>query len=431
MGLDPVQNYYCCNKHIELSTEIPEGIDEYLEKLILSIWEKKALEKGYDPVLIKIYGEKLSEAIKKGYGKDYPELDFKSPDYGMLRSLEENVWQFSTAKTYTQLRELTDALKRPDGTLRTFEEFRIQTTLITGKHLRHLKTEYNTAIIGAQMAKKWQTIQAQKHLYPLLEFIAIEDEHTTPLCRSLNGVIKHVDDPFWLRYYPPNHYLCRSTVKQRKDGEITLDENIAYPNIPEIFKVNLGQRGLAFPEDHAYFEGMPSDIMIKSREFFPYNMQFDILDESENLKGLIRQHFLVDTSAKDYLRILDLSISKTREEKNLIDILPTLDPSRYPVQRSIIFPDAKEGKSPDFRENKVLWEEEGIKTFSRRAIKGAVEAGAEQANHVIVSIPKEMKLTFELKDIAMLKFKDYPNLKVIGFKHGDLTYEYERKSKSR
>ena len=426
MGPDKIHGYYCCDKHLELSAEIPEGIGRYIEKLIRDIWENKAIEKGYDPVLIQAYGEKLSVAIKKGYGQNYSEIDFKSPDYGMLRSLEENVWQFSAAKTYSQLKEMSDALMKPDGTLRTFDEFRIQSTLISGRQLRHLKTEYNTAIIGAQMAKKWKSIQEQRHLYPLLEFIAIEDDKTTPLCRTLNGVIRHVDDPFWSIYYPPNHYGCRSTVRQLKEGVITPDDKIAFPKIPEIFKVNLGQRGLAFPEDHAYFEGMPEEVMKRSREYFPYNMQFDILDVSDTLEGLVRQHFMVDTSSGDYSRLLELALERGKLEKVLIDILPTMDPTSYPAQRNIIFPDARPGKSPDLRIDRILWEEENsTRSFSINNIKHAIGAGSKQADHVIITLSEEVDKVI-LDRLANGRWRDHGELKEIVFRFNGMEWRYKR-----
>lgn len=353
-------------------------------------------------------------------------MEFRSPDYGMLRSLEENVWQFSAAKTHSQLRELSDALRKPDGSLRTFDEFRIQATLISGRQLRHLRTEYNTAVIGAQMAKKWMSIQEQKHLYPFLEFVAVEDDRTTPLCRTLNGVVRHVDDPFWTRYYPPNHYSCRSTVKQLKDGEITPDDRIVPPDIPEIFRVNLGQRGLAFPEDHAYFEGMPEELMKKSREFFPYNMQFDILDASDGLEGLVRQHFLVDTSSGDHPRILELALQRARDGKVLIDILPTMDPTTYPAQRNIIFPDAKPGKSPDIRIDRILWEEENsTRSFSINNIKHAIGAGSKQANHVVVTLSEEVDKEI-LDRLANGRWMDHRELKEIVFRFNGMEWSYKR-----
>lgn len=390
------------------------------------MWERKAMEQGYDPVLIQTYGDRLSEAVKKGYGIDYVDVDFDSPDYRKLRSLEKNVWQFSSAKTYSQLKEMSDALRRPDGTLRTFEEFRIQTALITGKQLRHLKTEYQTAIAGAQMASKWEEIQRMKATYPLLEFIAVEDDHTTALCRSLDGVIRPVDDAFWMQFYPPNHYNCRSTVKQLRKGNITPDDEIARPEIPEIFKVNLGQRGLAFPEDHAYFEGTPPEVMKASRQFYPYNMQMDILDVSESTLGIVRQHYMVDTTAGDYMRNYEIAVERARREKVIVDLMPTLGREQDRAQRIIVFPDAKPGKSPDLRMDKVLWEEERS-TNSRNLnnVKNAIGAGYQQANHVIISLSEQLDEQ-TLYRIVNGRWIDHKDLKEIVFRFNDQEWVYKR-----
>lgn len=390
------------------------------------MWERKAMEQGFDPVLIQTYGERLSEAIKKGYGKDYIDVDFDSPDYRKLRSLEENLWQFSSAKTYSQLKEMSDALRRPDGTLRTFEEFRIQTVLITGKQLRHLKTEYQTAVAGAQMASKWEEIQRMKATYPLLEFIAVEDDHTTALCRSLDGVIRMVDDAFWMQFYPPNHYNCRSTVKQLRKGNITPDNEIVRPEIPEIFKVNLGQRGLAFPEDHAYFEGTPPEVMKASRQFYPYNMQMDILDVSESTLGIVRQHYMVDTSASDYLRNYEIAVDRARREKVIVDLMPTLDPDTYPAQRLIVFPDAKPGKSPDLCIDKVLWEEErSTNSQNLNNVRNAIRAGSKQANHVIISLSEKLDEQ-SMYRIVTGRWKDHKDLKEIVFRFNEQEWIYNR-----
>lgn len=411
---------------MHLSAEVPNDFGDYIEQLARKLWEEQALEQGYDPVLIQTYGERLSEAIKKGYGKDYIDTDFNTPDYKKLYSLEKNVWQFSAAKTYTQLKQMSDALTKPDGSLRSFDEFRIQTVIITGEQLRHLKTEYQTAVAGAQMAAKWDTIQAQKHIYPYLEFIAIEDEHTTALCRSLDGVIRPVDDAFWMQFYPPNHYNCRSTVKQRRNVEVTHESKIAYPNIPSIFKVNLGQRGLAFPEDHAYFEDMPPEVMEASRQFFPYNMQFDILDASNNTEGIIRRHYMVDTESADYDRLLKIAIDKTVNDKIMVDIMPTLDPDGFAAQRAVIFPDAKPNKSPDLRIDKVLYEEESsTRSFNSNNIKHAIGEGSKQADYVIINLSEEVDKII-LDRLANGRWKDHKHLKLIEFRFNDEVWVYKR-----
>lgn len=366
----------------------------------------------------------MSKAIDKGYPKT--KIDFSIEDERKIHALKKNVWQFSAAKNYTQLREMSDALIDPEGKQRSFEDFRIQTALITGKQLKYLKAEYDTAVAGSQMASQWVDIQRTKDLYDMLEFIAVEDDRTTALCLSLNGVIKHVDDPFWRKYYPPNHYRCRSRVKRVRSGDITPDDEIVRPEIPEIFKVNLGERGLVFPEDHAYFVGTPKEIQEEARQYFPYAMQYDILNEdNDGLIGIVRQHYMTDTKASDYPRLVAIAKEKAANEKVIVDIMPTLGREQDKVQRDVIFPDAKENKSPDLRINKVLWEEEHVVKESRRAIKGAVESGAAQANNLIVSIDYEVDYR-TLYGIAVQKFKDYPSLNVIEFRPTGKVYVISR-----
>lgn len=65
-------------------------------------------------------------------------------------------------------------------------------------------------------AGKWDAITNHpdlKEVVESLEFIAIQDERTTPVCSGMDGTIKPVDDPIWATHYPPNHYMCRSTVE--------------------------------------------------------------------------------------------------------------------------------------------------------------------------------------------------------------------------
>ncbi len=321
---------------------------------------------------------------------------------------------------------MSEALVKPDGTMRTFDEFRIQTAIITGQQLRHLKTEYQTAVAGAQMASKWVEIQRMKATYPLLQFIAVEDKHTTALCMSLSDVIKPVDDPFWMQFYPPNHYNCRSTVKQLRKGEITPDDKVIKPAIPEIFKVNLGERGLAFPEDHAYFDGMPAEVYREARQFFPYAMQFDILDITDELQGIVRRHYLSDVNASDYSRNLAIAIDRATNEKVIVDLMPTLDPDTYPVQRLTIFPDAKKDKSPDLRINKILWEEENsTKSFNVNNIKHAIGAGSKQANHVIVTLSEQVNKVI-LDRLVNGRWKDHKDLQEIIFRFDGQEWRYKR-----
>jgi uncharacterized protein with gpF-like domain len=96
---------------------------------------------------------------------------------------------------------------------------------------------------------------------PLLEFDAVVDRRTSEQCRNFDKVIKPIKDVFWSLYYPPNHFGCRSTVRQRSSGAITATESIVMPDIPDMFKTNLAAHGFAFPPGHPYYNGLPESFL--------------------------------------------------------------------------------------------------------------------------------------------------------------------------
>ncbi len=78
----------------------------------------------------------------------------------------------------------------------------------------YLENVFRTNSSTYYAAGKWSALQkpAAKKAVAALEFIAVLDSRTTPLCDRLSGTIAAVDDPIWDKFYPPNHYMCRSTV---------------------------------------------------------------------------------------------------------------------------------------------------------------------------------------------------------------------------
>jgi len=72
-----------------------------------------------------------------------------------------------------------------------------------------LETHARNNFLTAYNAGRWAQI-AQARTVKYLVYNAILDERTTKLCRSLDGVVRPKDDPFWERFMPPNHHACRS-----------------------------------------------------------------------------------------------------------------------------------------------------------------------------------------------------------------------------
>ena len=204
------------------------------------------------------------EGVYAGFGGDFSAFEYDSPDYNKLAHLEANVYQFSGAKNYQMLRDLTDAV---NGNA-TFKEFKDKALTILDEYQGNwLRTEYNAAVAGSQMASKWVDFSA--HPDSTLQYRTMEDDRVREEHAELNGTAKPVDDPFWDTYFPPNGWNCRCTVIRNDDAYTTPAKQTPYPEIPVMFQVNLGKEGLVFPKGSAYYIGLPKEIKEKITSMIP------------------------------------------------------------------------------------------------------------------------------------------------------------------
>ena len=250
----------CCHDNkIELPSLNEGQIDDIIAEITNHIYKTKGTASLENTQLTRMYASKYWNAVKKGYGNDLTDFDYTTPDWNMMASLNRDVYHFSAAKDYQQLKSLSQAVIGEDGKILSFSDFKNAASEINNEYVNTwLKTEYDLAVSGSKMAGKWVDIQESGA--PLLEFDAVMDNLTSALCSSLNGVVKPVNDPFWDIYYPPNHFRCRSTVKQRYSGAVTPSSSINYPDIPKMFQTNLAKDGLIFPKGSSYYKGLPADI---------------------------------------------------------------------------------------------------------------------------------------------------------------------------
>jgi SPP1 gp7 family putative phage head morphogenesis protein len=95
----------------------------------------------------------------------------------------------------------------------------------------YLKNVFRTNIQTAYGHGRWQKQQRNKDKRPYLMYSAIDDTRVRPSHLALNRIIRHIDDPFWLLYYPPWGFMCRCAVIALTEKEalklgITADENL-------------------------------------------------------------------------------------------------------------------------------------------------------------------------------------------------------------
>ena len=123
----------------------------------------------------------------------------------------------------------------------------------------HLDNVFRTNIQNAYARGKWSHQQQNKDKRPYLEYMAINDSRVRPSHLALDGVIRHIDDPFWQKYYPTNGYRCRCTTtaiteKQAIRKGITSDDDL--PDVQP-------DKGWSFQP--ANYDAHP-DVILKSRQ---------------------------------------------------------------------------------------------------------------------------------------------------------------------
>lgn len=187
--------------------------DQKIGSLLESIWEGKVNPYFLPKDLYSAIADNLKSGLYEGYGAN---LDNVEALYGLkakelLVDLRENIYQFAAAKTFHQVEEMSSLLV---GGL-TFDDFKVKALEIFGKYNESwLETEYNTAIGQAEMARKWDEVEKQKEIFPYLKYNAVNDSHTSDICRPLDNIIRPVGDKFWSEFSPLNHFNCRCVIEQ-------------------------------------------------------------------------------------------------------------------------------------------------------------------------------------------------------------------------
>lgn len=210
----------------------------------------------------------LKKGLYKGFGMDLSEASGR--DLELLKELRDNVYMFGAAKTYQEVKEISSLLVDEDGVVRTSSEFnRIAREVYDQWNNDWGKTEYNTAIGQGTMAVKWNEIEKNKAILPLLQYSAIGD--ACDICAPLDGMVAAVDDSVWDYVMPLNHFNCLCTVIQLDDGEPTSDRSEIVSGVEDkmqdIFKNNAGKTGNVFPKDHPYFDISKADRVFAKDNF--------------------------------------------------------------------------------------------------------------------------------------------------------------------
>ncbi|MGU3290788.1 phage minor head protein [Acinetobacter radioresistens] len=156
-------------------------------------------------------------------------------------SLDLKTRQLATAVSFLssmeQIQTVIAAVNKAIADGSTFEDFK---KLVAEHEIKlsepYLKNVFRTNIQTAYSHGRWQQQQRNRDKRPYLMYSAIDDSRVRPSHLALNRIVRHIDDPFWLMYYPPWGFMCRCTVialteKQAEKYGITPDDQL--PEVAE------------------------------------------------------------------------------------------------------------------------------------------------------------------------------------------------------
>ena len=256
-----------CNIGKEVDPPSPIGEDDF-NKVTNGVWIG---EFTVDNLPVPLYRKTAMYLMQ---GIDLGVAEFEKVDELLIKDLTDNIYQFSGAKTYQQVRHMTAMMADKELKSNFYKFKEAVKPMFHDYNEAYLQAEYQTAKASARSAADWKRIEAEADVLPLLKYQTVGDGRVRPTHRELDNIVRPYNDKFWTNYYPPNGWRCRCTVIQLADGEeeITNLQGWLKPNdVPEEFMMNAGIDGYVFKYEgkgrHPYFKVAKGDKKLKENNF--------------------------------------------------------------------------------------------------------------------------------------------------------------------
>ena len=162
----------------------------------------------------------FNEAITEGYA-NATEKDIPLPNDTFNNSFQNSADVFSAFRVHRMQQDIAAQMIGDDGQLKPFSKFvKDVSPYIEHRNRAWLRTEYNTAILRAQNAAEWKMFEAEKDVYPNLEWIESTSPNPGADHRVFWGTVRPVDDPFWNEHKPGDRWNCKCELQQ-SDSNVT------------------------------------------------------------------------------------------------------------------------------------------------------------------------------------------------------------------
>lgn len=209
----------------------------------------------------------LADAVLRGFGGS-----LEIEEAGLNKHFERNIAVFSAAKTHQQVIDMSLKLLDDDGGKVSFSQFKKEASKIFEQYnVNWLETEYATAHNNAFAASQWLEFEKDKDFAPLLRYDTVGDERVRSDHEALDGIVRHIDDPFWNTHFPPNDWNCRCDVTAHAEDEVevTPDDGLkGLPDPDELFAFNPAKDKQIFDlHNHPYLKVADRYKVLKEEDF--------------------------------------------------------------------------------------------------------------------------------------------------------------------
>lgn len=245
--------------------------DDQIIELLNGIYDGSITEYAIDKGLYEATANYLKKGLYEGFGGTI--VDFVGEELSVLTEMRENIYMFSAAKSFQQIKDIRSIMFDDAGKLLPKNQFfkKAESTFEQWNDAWG-RTEYNTAHGQAVMGKQWVKIESEKDILPILTFST--NNKPCDKCAPYNGFSAYVWDKVWTWLTPLLHFNCGCIVIQNEESHgvssIKEHQKIAKlkDNIPELFQMNPGIDKYVFdPKTNPYFKVEKKDIEFAKSNF--------------------------------------------------------------------------------------------------------------------------------------------------------------------
>lgn len=402
----------------------------------------------------------IGDAIDNGYA-DAVSSGSKLPDDAFRDAFKHSADVFSAFRVHKMQKDIAAQMIDSDGQLKPFRRFvKDVAPYIEHKNRAWLQTEYDTAVIRAQNAVEWQQFQAEKDVYPNLEWIPSTSPNPGADHRVFWGTVLPVDDPFWDEHKPGDRWNCKCELRQTDKGCTAAPSSDGKSDAAPGLDSNPAKSKEVFSDNHPYFPGSCSSCPFVGNKLVA--LAHNLAGGKHCMSCKFVDHCIKDKSThtvqppafRSYKKVADdVYMSpyhgKGEKQENIrvakilqriyherVFLLPNINhQTKHEIElREKFIPNGvKENKNPDFLISGKFYECKGMMGFEgnpkdRKAVKSAIEdhikKAKTQADNIVLLIPETIP-----SHLIHEFIKNYLNLskteREIVVLHGKKTYRYD------